>query len=401
MKILISVSTSKGDKVIIKYKNNEWYVGTIKAVTRDGKTATVLYNEGSTEKVLISKCKPVLVKGKKGHYTNEEAKKLIDAYKPVKPKPVVIKQAKPKPTVKPVVKPEEKPISPAPTSPEPQEQPDLNRQDNSEEKSLEHKVGDKELFKKTATPEGKLRYIKHVWTKANDLLFESKLKIPKLGLMKNVKNFRGYGYWRVATRELMLSPRLFNASQAQCITVIIHEQCHQAVSEIDKVYDKTAGGHGPNWCAWMRHCGLSPSRYNHDDRQDYMTEDEIAEHQAKLKKRREAEQKRQQIAINEERMPIAPNNNQPAQYLDTNTDTWVKGLIACPNDQSRKRWAFVTEPFGTSYRIIPSEWFWSIPTEEHMLYMDKFYMEKAQKIRDHLQRKKDMRQIRRNFRKGW
>jgi hypothetical protein len=91
MKVLISLSATKlakDQRVIIKHAKDEWYAGIITSVGRDD-TYRVLYNDGSTDRIKASLLKPILVKGRRGDYTDEEANALIKAFKEKNTKPRV------------------------------------------------------------------------------------------------------------------------------------------------------------------------------------------------------------------------------------------------------------------------------------------------------------------------
>lgn len=57
---------------------------------------------------------------------------------------------------------------------------------------------------------------------------------------------------------IRLNKRIFlNGTYRTCYVVLLHEMCHQAAKEIDRVND----GHGKIWASWMSRCGLDPDRY--------------------------------------------------------------------------------------------------------------------------------------------
>ena len=80
MKLIVSVSAAqpfkKGDKVIYKVANNEWYAGVIYSVGRSGNLYKVLANDGTIDTVKTTSIKPISIKGKKTAYTNAEASEL-------------------------------------------------------------------------------------------------------------------------------------------------------------------------------------------------------------------------------------------------------------------------------------------------------------------------------------
>ena len=119
----------------------------------------------------------------------------------------------------------------------------------------------------------------------NQTKFKGELKTPKLALLKNVaaSKLRLRGCWYPTQRRLCLSPRLFNADIAFFTEIFLHECCHQAVTELDRVHDRTAQGHGVNWQTWMLKVGLNPRRFDPNDNSTYMSTDEKSDYNTKKK----------------------------------------------------------------------------------------------------------------------
>ncbi len=123
-------------------------------------------------------------------------------------------------------------------------------------------------------------FMTKLWHYLNTNKFHGAMKEPKLGLLKNATSafrMRGRAYWISSDRVLNISPRMFNGSQNYFVETMLHEMCHQAVSEIDHVEDNTNGGHGSHWTHWMRKVGLNPLRYDPNSRDTYMSPKEKAE----------------------------------------------------------------------------------------------------------------------------
>lgn len=128
-------------------------------------------------------------------------------------------------------------------------------------------------------------FMKKIWHYWNVHKFQNQMQEPTLGFLKDTGvRMRKRGLWRhggyPVVRELLITPRLFNARFDVFAEVFLHEMCHQAVSEIDKVRETANKGHGPRWAGWMRKVGLEPNRYDKNDNVEYMTDDERAEREA-------------------------------------------------------------------------------------------------------------------------
>ena len=115
------------------------------------------------------------------------------------------------------------------------------------------------LNAKEGTEENKLKYLEIRWAYYDGLYFENKLTKPTIYFMRN-KNPTGnqvHGVWYPTKERLGMNIRVFNASEEQLNELLLHEMCHQAVSQIDLVVDEL---HGPNWKGWMNKIGLTPNR---------------------------------------------------------------------------------------------------------------------------------------------
>lgn len=373
MKLLISLSApffEVNQRVAVEFDKNDWSIGTILKATPTG--YRIAFDFGETQLIKIALARIVAVERKarlKKALTFAQVKELKPSVKKTAakalPKKIVLIKEEPKAV--PIVA--ERPKA-----------PEHQQKDTSEEITLEHFVGNPSLFAKcTSGTSAQIKtnqrmFMQFVWTRANDKLFDNKLTMPNLGLMREMKNFRGLGYWREGKRELKITPRLFNATHAHIITTLVHEMCHQAVSEIDNVVDRTAGGHGPNWTAWMHKCGLDPHRYNKDDRTTFMSDSERLEAQRILTNRKNA------LENVEHRKLSYPRALMPAQYHDAKNNVWVKGLIVRKHDQAGKRWCFISSPTSSSWKVIPPDWFYEISEEEKPMYLAPEFIQAAQEI---------------------
>lgn len=115
---------------------------------------------------------------------------------------------------------------------------------------------------------GQLIYLERMWEGFNRTKFGGQLKPCKIELMRDAsgRRLKNLGGWQPATRTILISPRVFVAGLAEMEDTMLHEQCHQAVHEIDKLgYREINNGHGPVWEKWMRHVGLEPKAVYDDD----------------------------------------------------------------------------------------------------------------------------------------
>jgi len=125
----------------------------------------------------------------------------------------------------------------------------------------------------------RMAFMRALWENLNRRKFEGRLRMPHLMIDQLTPNraFGTRGWWHAMTRRLAMDPRIFNASQFFFTEIFLHEMCHQAVSEIDRVVDRTEAGHGPNWKQWMVRVGLKPERFDLNDNLTYLKPEEQKE----------------------------------------------------------------------------------------------------------------------------
>jgi predicted SprT family Zn-dependent metalloprotease len=363
-------------RVAVEFDKDDWSIGTVVKATPTGYKIDFDYGEKG-KLIKLTEAKVVAVDQKRSYKKPMTAVQV----KALKPKPVAKTPVAKTPVAKtPVAK---TPVAKTPVAKTPVAKTPTtdtkklsDESDSPEEGRLEHRLGDPGLWKLASAggSSHKLMYMKHVWNKANKEFFANGLSMPGFRMMKEMQNFRGLGQWFPQRRVIGLSPRMFNATQAHAITTIVHEMCHQAVTDIEKAREDN-GGHGPLWCSYMRKCGLTPSRYNQNDRTDFMTD---KEKEATLK----AKDNRAAAVL--EKKQIQPNYNLPAQWHDPKTDKWHQGLIVCRADKAGSRWVFIENPVSSTWSKIPSTWFFELPHDQHFLYTLSSYQVAANKIREHL-----------------
>lgn len=120
-------------------------------------------------------------------------------------------------------------------------------------------------------------FLKQFWKWANEEKFEGRLPKPaEFKILREIsgRQFRSRGLWYSRRRILAISPRLFYAPIELAAETIIHEMCHQAVTDLDKVHSMVEQGHGIEWKTWMVRVGLNPKRYDVNENQVYMSKHE-------------------------------------------------------------------------------------------------------------------------------
>lgn len=173
------------------------------------------------------------------------------------------------------------------------------------------------------------RLLTKVWLYYNKHLFQSKMTKPDFNIMAKTEkaaNFAVRGRWWASKRLLEMSVRTFNATETIFCEVLIHEMCHQAVSEIDRTVDTENQGHGPKWKAWMHRVGQVPSQYDKYDNMEYMDTEEKNEHSTRSGLTRISELRYE--------MPftILQNGEQ------------IKGVLVGPANSSFTKFDFIPDP---------------------------------------------------------
>ena len=210
----------------------------------------------------------------------------------------------------------------------------------------------------------KIAYLKELWAILNEEKFAGQLKLPRLDLLKSMNiergRLRGLGVWIGGQRRLAINPNVFN-NEGQLYETLLHEMCHQAVSEITKLsYREEKQGHGPVWASWMVKVGLNPKRFDDTDIKEYMTPEQRKEYEAKEDRKNKAL---------EEEVRITPSTGAIAKWFDKHKGIWTAGAIGLPNDKAGKRWAFASpnDPPGR-WMVIPANMFYAVdPITERMI----------------------------------
>jgi hypothetical protein len=166
------------------------------------------------------------------------------------------------------------------------------------------------------------------------------MQLPKLVLLKkqSAEAMRLRGRWWPGKRILEVAPRLYNASMNFFVEIFLHEMCHQAVSEIDRVNETVNKGHGPYWSKWMTHVGLNPLRFDPNDNTEYMSKKEL-------------EQKQMVRKSELDLVPITPMPNTPASIM--REGRLLNGMLVGPSGKYKGKptWAFVSEIQMETYSL--------------------------------------------------
>lgn len=394
MKILISLSAVKnfapGTRVAVEFDKDDWSVGTVVKTTPTGWKIDFDYGE-----------KNRLIKATDGRIQEVAQKRSlkkpltyaqVKALKPARtaPKPVV--KATPAVKTKPT-----KPARPPVADTEPKE--------TLEEHRLTKEFGRPQLWSKLDHKSGrteKLGYIHDLWNTANHKLFGGKLPEPAAIKMTRDAGERtqGLGVWYPLKRILGFSPRLFIAPEHRVVETVIHEMCHQAVSEIDRVVDRSRGGHGPAWQAWMRKCGLDPNRYA-SGQDDFLTQEEKDARQKRLdtlQVAREAAKNSGMVQMTLAHLRTLPR---AVMYVNSTTGTTHKGLAVGPHDRAAKRIMVISEPTLRHWVNVPTTWLHLLPEgPDKTRYESPAFKETAVNLLQYVEQRKLLKALRRSSRIG-
>jgi len=134
-------------------------------------------------------------------------------------------------------------------------------------------------YKSASSKTDKLNVIKMLYRYWNSKTFDNKLVMPTIRFLRKQKvgSVRRLGHWHQSKRELAFTDRLFNGKdfQTKLEDTVVHEMCHQAVSEIDGIkFYRGDDPHGSAWQAWMRKAGFKPNAKSTLDRTELMHPEE-------------------------------------------------------------------------------------------------------------------------------
>ncbi len=368
----------KGDRIIVKLRPDRFYLGTVKKV--DAKGIRIKFDNGKIE-VIEKDSKDIkgigVDKERRNAFRKADVKKYSAtrkeiANKPAKKKPMPRGTAKAKISKKAakdlVVK------------------KSLKQIPEATEKFFSKRVYDKYEKASQGSDADKKAYFRMIWNVYNRKLFKGKLPKGAITFAKNTGvSFRRRGAYFPHSNELRLHRRLFNAPWLEFITVFIHEMCHQAARQIDKVTDKEKS-HGVTWIKWMRHCGLRPDAKDFNTNDVYMSDEE---------KENFADQKQSLKENTAKEVRTYPNRDKPAKWYDPKSKKWNHGLIVCAHDRQGKRWAFISKPYTDKWQIVPAGWFYEIDhNEKAQEFLKPEFLKAAERIRDNYMQKQAVRRAR-------
>ncbi len=195
------------------------------------------------------------------------------------------------------------------------------------------------------SPLAQMMFFKELWIFLNTHKFAGRMRMPVLNLMKDMgeRSMRARGRWWAHNRKLEVSPRMFNGSQEFFVETVLHEMCHQAVSEIDRTIETDEQGHGPIWRRWMRHVGLNPLRYDPNDNSVYTSDRERKQQEDAKKERERLEQEALKKAQDQGLVHMkAPTKGSPATVLSKGRV--LHGMLIYPwYSKGHPLWAFLPE----------------------------------------------------------
>lgn len=120
------------------------------------------------------------------------------------------------------------------------------------------KLQEPELFAKaykTRNARAMLQWMEKIYLKLDKIYFEMELVRPILTILSVTEEhkWKCKGLWKANTRELSLGVSLFELDEFSVLKSLLHEMCHQAVTEVDCL---VGIGHSESWRRWMYRVGM-------------------------------------------------------------------------------------------------------------------------------------------------
>lgn len=176
-------------------------------------------------------------------------------------------------------------------------------------------------FAKAKTRSARILYLRSLWDAINKGSFHGKMRMPTIGLLRNVKaeRVKTHGMFYPKRHAIELSPNLFNTEEPILISAMGHEMAHQYVWD-EKPGQAFAqymieGGHGPEWRNTMTMIGLTPSRFVAYDRTVLMTDQQKEEFLGKQERLRKTIE---EIDANNVKLnPKTLHVGSPVAYVET------------------------------------------------------------------------------------
>jgi len=134
---------------------------------------------------------------------------------------------------------------------------------------------EQQFQKAVINPGKRVQFMKNLWTFYNREKFGGRMEMPALktsntGAPKGTRMFHRGGP-HFTTGMIWVAEYMWNARLPFFLELFLHEMCHQAVWDLDRILDRTEQGHGKDWQRRMTHVGLDPRRFDPTDNQEYTT----------------------------------------------------------------------------------------------------------------------------------
>ena len=125
--------------------------------------------------------------------------------------------------------------------------------------SIDDQLRDERFAKaKAGSKQDQLGLLRQRWWYLNFRYFGGRLREPNIYFIRDTgPRFRRHGCWKPSVRKIGITRRIFNSDAKHLDGLMLHEMCHQAVSELDRKTGEKP--HGPEWSQWMRKVGLEPT----------------------------------------------------------------------------------------------------------------------------------------------
>ncbi len=345
----------KGDRVIVKANPNEWYTGTI---TRINPTSTsVLFDDHATSVIKepdYKDMKPMLI-----NYKSDEP--LTDA----EALPLWKKAASTVSKIK------------MPVKEVPSKDTDKVAMAARDKQLLKH--GHAKAYEQARgsnNPALIVKWMHLAWTSLNHAYFKGAMREPVLVNITYAQERKAKvgGVWKAMDRHLCLGVTLFDGTELSVLKALLHEMCHQAVSEIDNL---VGVGHGVPWGRWMHTVGqhvylqIDPT---HDV--PYMLQFEPAD-AAQLPLMRLTPRETAVKGL----MPIVrmPRRDTPVQVY-TKGGTIRKGLLVANPDKDATTCILILVPSSDRYQTVDIADVYVLPDEEHLEYRSQMWRSSAARI---------------------
>lgn len=121
-----------------------------------------------------------------------------------------------------------------------------------------------DVFEHDTPLQTRLTFFKQEWLKANKKYFGNRLKLPDFALVKGSDakhaGMRLMGRWIPFQRKINMADWQFRIPAGFSDT-LLHEMCHQAMTELYPDAERTEGDHGATWRKLAKNCGIEPKAF--------------------------------------------------------------------------------------------------------------------------------------------